>query len=112
MIPKDVAVYVSLSPVDFRRGFHGLSEMARRLMKREVKEGGIFVFANQRRDRVKLVWVDKLGMNLFYRQLYRGTFEIPKVQETGELYASVDREALVRLLVQLRLTRHEFRPPP
>ena len=109
MIPRDVAVYVALSPVDFRQGFHGLSEMARRLMKREVKDGGIFVFSNQRRDRVKLLWADKVGMNLFYRRVYRGTFEIPSVAATGELQASIDRAALVRLLVELKLTQKDFR---
>jgi hypothetical protein len=82
-IPRDVAVYVSLTPVDLRQGFHGLSEIARRLRRREVEDGGIFVFANQRGDHVKLPWVDKVGMNLFYRRVYRGTFEIPSVAATG-----------------------------
>ena len=111
MIPRDVAVYVALTPVDFRQGFHGLAEMARRLMKREVKDGGIFVFANQRRDRVKLLWADKVGMNLFYRRIYRGTFEIPSVAATGELQVTIERAALVRLLVDLRLTQKDFRSP-
>ena len=109
MIPRDVAIYVSLTPVDFRQGFHGLSEMARRLMKREVKDGGIFVFANQRRDRVKLLWADKVGMNLFYRRVFRGTFDIPSVASTGEVQAAIDRAALMRLLVDLRLTQQDFR---
>jgi transposase len=103
MIPNNVAIYVALSPVDFRRGFNGLSEMARRLMKREVKEGGVFVFANQRRDRLKLLWADKVGMNLFYRRIYRGTFEMPSVADVGELHVAIDRDALMRLLVELKL---------
>jgi transposase len=108
MIPSQVAIYVAVCPVDFRRGFNGLTEMARRLMKLEVKEGGVFVFTNQRRDRLKLLWADKTGMCLFYRRLHRGTFELPAVTELGEMHLRIDSSALAALLEHFRLPREAW----
>lgn len=112
MIPSNVAVYIALAPVDFRRGFDGLSEMARRLMQREVKEGGIFVFCNGRRDRLKVVWSDTQGINLYYRRVHRGTFQLPTVAEAGVMALELDTSRLANLLSQMKLPFEKTRASP
>lgn len=42
-------------------------------------EGGLYVFFNNRRDRLKLLWWDEDGLAIFYKRLERGTFELPQV---------------------------------
>jgi len=44
-----------------------------------VLEGGLYVFFNNRRDRLKLLWWDEDGLAIFYKRLERGTFELPQV---------------------------------
>ncbi len=112
MIPNNVAIYIALAPVDFRRGFDGLTEMARRLMQREVKEGGIFVFCNGRRDRLKVVWADAKGTNLYYRRVHRGTFLVPSVAEAGAMALELDRAKLAHLLAQMKLPSEKATASP
>ena len=54
-------VFVAVEAVDFRRGFDGLASHVREVLQREVLEGGLFVFTNRRRNRLRLLWWDGGG---------------------------------------------------
>ena len=46
-------VFVALAAVDMRKGFNGLSVYVQRVLEQQVVgSGAVFVFTNQRRDRV------------------------------------------------------------
>jgi transposase len=47
--------------------------------------GDIFIFINRRRDRIKLLMWDVTGFALYYKQLERGTFELPGTNENDSL---------------------------
>lgn len=78
-LPPAVGIWLATTPTDMRKGFDGLSQVASQHIERNVLEGGLFVFLNRRRDRVKLLWWDEDGLAIFYKRLERGTFELPQV---------------------------------
>ena len=75
---------------DMRKGFAGLSGLVREHMEVDLLSGDVFIFINRRRDRIKLLMWDVTGFALYYKQLERGTFELPSSSTglTSELYWS------------------------
>src|SRR5258705_13529365 len=39
--------------------------------------GGLFVFANRRANRCKILWFDRTGACLLYKRLHRALFRLP-----------------------------------
>ncbi len=72
-------------PTDMRKGFAGLSGLVRRHLDHELLSGDVFIFINRRRDRIKLLMWDATGFALYYKQLERGTFELPPEAQNGSL---------------------------
>lgn len=72
-------------PTDMRKGFAGLSGLVRQHIKHELLSGDVFIFINRRRDRIKLLMWDVTGFALYYKQLERGTFELPQAAQGGTL---------------------------
>jgi len=68
-----------------RKGFAGLSGLVRQHIKHELLSGDVFIFINRRRDRIKLLMWDLTGFALYYKQLERGTFELPQAAQGGTL---------------------------
>lgn len=64
-----------------RKGFDGLMRVAAEQAARDVLQGGLFVFVNRRRDRVKLLWWDEDGLAIWYKRLEAGTFELPRIND-------------------------------
>lgn len=83
-LPPALGIWLSTTPTDMRKGFDGLSQAASEHVERNVLEGGLFVFLNRRRDRVKLLWWDEDGLAIFYKRLERGTFELPPVDSQAK----------------------------
>jgi transposase len=82
-VPPAVKIFFCLVPADMRRGFDGLMRMAEEHLRQNVLDGGLFVFINRRRDRVKLLYWDLDGLCIFYKRLEQGTFEVPTAGEDG-----------------------------
>jgi transposase len=64
-------------PTDMRKGFNGLSGLVRQYRSAELLSGDVFIFINRPRDRIKLLAWERNGFALYYKQLERGTFELP-----------------------------------
>lgn len=62
-----------------RKGFQGLTELARK--NHDIFEGDLFVFVGKRRDRCKVLFWDRGGFVLVYKRLERGRFQLPQHQE-------------------------------
>lgn len=73
---------------DMRKGFAGLSGLVRQHINHELLSGDVFIFINRRRDRIKLLMWDATGFALYYKQLERGTFELPDTNARGSLELS------------------------
>ena len=92
-----VEIYLCVSPTDMRRGFDGLMRMAEEHLMRNVLEGGLYVFINRRRDRVKLLYWDNDGLAIWYKRLEQGTLEVPRVDDetTGVTLSGTDLALLL-----------------
>lgn len=73
------------APADMRKGFAGLSGLVRQHIDHELLSGDVFIFINRRRDRIKLLMWDATGFALYYKQLERGTFELPGAARDGSV---------------------------
>jgi len=81
LVPPASGVWLATRPVDMRKSFDGLSALVEQHCQRNVLEGGLFVFVNKRRDRVKLIWWDADGLAIWYKRLEAGTYELPAAGE-------------------------------
>jgi transposase len=55
-LPASVRVYLCLSPCDMRRSFDGLHALVRDHLQLDPFAGHLYLFANRRRDRLKLLY--------------------------------------------------------
>jgi transposase len=72
------AIYMSVRPLDFRKQFDGLCGEVMDFLGKDPQSGGLFVFYNRRRDRLKMLWFQPDGFWIFYKRLEAGTFQIPQ----------------------------------
>ncbi len=73
-------IFLAVAPVDLRRGFEGLCAHVQSVLERSVLEGGLFVFTNRRRNRLRLLWWDGSGLWLATKRLEGGTLSWPAGQ--------------------------------
>lgn len=88
-LPANTPIYLCTEPVDFRKGFDGLTGIVTEAMGHTVTGGALFLFVNRKRDRIKALWWETGGLTLWYRRLEQGTVELPKPQQ-GQSQLSID----------------------
>jgi len=89
-------IYLAAGATDMRKGFDGLFGLARDRLELEPLSGHVFVFANARRNRLKLLFWDSSGLWVCAKRLERGRFWWP--QAGGEAKVVLCAEKLVMLL--------------
>jgi len=55
-------IYVALGATDMRKGYDGLYGLVRDKLGLEVRTGHLFLFANSRRNRLKILYWDGSGL--------------------------------------------------
>lgn len=91
-VSGDAKIYVSIGPVDFRKGFEGLSTAAEKLFPKQILTGAYFVFLNKRRNSIKVLYWDVDGLAIWSKRLERGCFSKHPLQE------QMDRRSFFLLL--------------
>ena len=76
-LPASVRVYLATSPCDMRRSFDGLHALVNAVMQLDAFAGHLFVFANKRRDRLKILYWDRDGFAVWAKRLEEGTYAMP-----------------------------------
>jgi transposase len=76
-LPASVRVYLCASACDMRRSFDGLHALVTQSMELDAFAGHLFVFANRRRDRIKILYWDRDGFAVWAKRLEEGTFAMP-----------------------------------
>ena len=114
MIPTTTRILVATEPADMRRSIDGLASCVREVLQEDPRsEGALFVFANRRSDRVKILWRDATGWCLLYKRLDVRKVVLPANEAKGARSVTVDARTLAKLLdgvegVRRRPTKREI----
>lgn len=73
-LKADGNVMVYNKPVSMHKSFDGLSALVQSECKKNPTRGGLFVFFNRARDKVKILYYDRNGFCQWYKRLERGRF--------------------------------------
>jgi transposase len=76
-LPASVRVYLCASSCDMRKSFDGLHALVTQAMEMNAFAGHLFVFANRRRDRIKILYWDRDGFAVWAKRLEQGTYAMP-----------------------------------
>jgi transposase len=66
-LPAAVRVFLCTQPTDMRKSFDGLLGMAREYLGQDPLSGHLFLFLNRRRDRVKILFWERDGLVIWYK---------------------------------------------
>ncbi len=70
------AVFIAVTPVDFRLGIDGLARRCHSVLFQQPMSGAVFVFRNRQRTAVKLIHYDGQGFILFHKRCVAHLFII------------------------------------
>ena len=89
-----------------RKGFEGLYGMVRDRLQCDPLSGHVFLFANARRNRMKLVFWDGSGLWVCSKRLEKGYFRWPESSDAaGKVVLSHEQFALLLGGIDLGQTR-------
>jgi transposase len=71
-------VWLCRGAVDFRKGINGLSILVEEQLSRDPFSGQLFVFANKKRDKVKILYWERAGFCMWQKRLEREVFKWPE----------------------------------
>ena len=74
----EVRVYLCVSPVDMRKQATSLALLVEQSLGHEVFDGALYVFANRRRDRVRIVYWERNGLCLWSKRVEKQQFIWPR----------------------------------
>lgn len=113
-LPSTVKIYVATTPVDMRKGFDGLSNVVREVLRKDPLCGHLFAFINRRGDQTKVMFFDRTGYCVFHKRLERGRYEIPAPGADGHVEMEAAELTLLLEGIDLRGARRRKRwiPPP
>jgi transposase len=105
LIGEPSQIWLSVMPVDMRRGIDGLSMIVQQALGKAPCSGTAFVFRNKAGNRLRLLVWDGNGVWLCQRRLHQGGFVWPKVDETGFSLSRSQWEWLIAGVDWQRLSR-------
>lgn len=94
-ITPHMQIFLSLAPVDFRKGIDGLVALCRHQFQMDPFEGALFVFCNKSRKALRILCYDGQGFWLCHKRLSKGRFSWH--------FTPDDRMSVVRSLAALQL---------
>lgn len=116
-ISRTTRVFLATEPTDMRKGFDGLFAIVENMISEDPFSGHLFVFRNQRRDRLKVLWWDRDGLAVFYKRLERGSYQFPtdadsrnanRSKSTGNSQrCEIRAEELTQLVAELELGKED-----
>ena len=87
-----------------RLAFNGLYGLVRERLERDPSDGHLYLFANARRDRMKILFFDGMSLWVCARRMERGRLRWPEA-EGGRVQMSREEFALLLGGIDLRETR-------
>src|SRR5690606_2857412 len=100
---KSLRYYLYRQAADMRKGFDGLCGLVFNEILMSPLSGDVFIFFNQRRDRVKILHWQGDGFAIYHKRLERGTFEIP-LNESSLKSIEIDASTIQLILEGITLS--------
>lgn len=95
-------IFVCTVPIRMNFSFDGLMGLAQQTFDQDPCSGHLFLFFNQKRDRLKILFWDVDGFCIWYKRLEVGVFQLPVATE-GQEGVELNGSQLNRLLGGLDL---------
>jgi transposase len=92
-----VEIYLCVKPTDMRKSFDGLFSLVVERLSLDPFRGGLFVFVNRRRDRMKLLYWDADGLAVWSKRLEAGTFQMPSIVTSARSVTLTTTELMLLL---------------
>jgi transposase len=102
-LSEGTKVFVNLTPTDMRKSINGLSAMILDVFSKAPQSKHLFLFYNKTRNKVKLIFWDKNGFVLYYKQMEKGKFKLNHRLKDGVL--EINENELQWLLAGLDFQR-------
>lgn len=83
---SEAPVYLHREPVDFRKAINGLSLIVETAMAHSIFDGGLFVFCNKKRDKLKVLYWDTTGFCLWHKRLEQDKFMWPRKHDNEVIH--------------------------
>ena len=99
---SDVRIFLCTTPTNMCYSFDSLMGRAQEVFDQDPTSGHLFLFVNRNRDRIKILFWDRVGFCIWYKRLERGTFQL-LTSTNGEEGIELDYSQLVKLLGGLDL---------
>jgi transposase len=109
-LPASVRVYLCASACDMRKSFDGLHALVTQSMELDAFGGHLFVFANRRRDRIKILYWDRDGFAVWAKRLEEGTYAMP-FEDAAEKRREITAAELGAILSGIDLSDAKRRKP-
>ena len=77
-LSPNLVVYLHREAIDFRKSINGLAALVEHELGCDPFAGAVYVFANRRRDRVKLLGWERNGFWLLHKRLESERFVWPR----------------------------------
>ena len=99
-------IYVATGATDMRLSYDGLYGLVRDRLACDPLNGHLYLFANARRDRLKVLFFDGSGLWVCSKRMERGRLRWPEADATGDK-VQLSREQFALLLggIDLAATR-------
>lgn len=75
-------LYIHRDPVDLRKSITGLSVIVQEEMGLDLRSSSLFIFCNQKRTHMKILYFDRSGFALWLKRLEDSKFSWPLKQGT------------------------------
>jgi transposase len=97
-------IYVATGATDMRLSFDGLYALVVGQLQQDPQSGHLFLFANKRRDRMKILFFDGFSIWVCARRMEQGRLHWPS-SEQGRMQLSREEFALLIGGIDLSATR-------
>jgi transposase len=98
-------VYFAAGAADMRKSYEGLYGLARDQLGCDPLSGHLFLFANARRTRLKVLVFDGSGLGACGKRLEKGRFRWPEGADTGRVEMRTEELTLLRNGIGLERAR-------
>jgi len=102
-------IYLHRDVVDFRKSINGLMVVVEDEMKISPFNGGLFIFCNRSRDKIKALYWDETGFCLWYKRLEKDKFKWPRKSNQSRI--EVTAQQWQWLLSGLDLSKMQMHQP-